>query len=237
MPPHFTVNMPPSLKSVLKVAVIPISPASIYQYTSICTFHNLDEYISQSRQIHLDKYIQKPCWNCHCPCTIASPAGAMVSLKKQQLGIKRQKWFLRSSKEAGRASRDKDFGRESGHKSTCGGICNRPDLQDCSSHLHLLIIVLQFFHSIITKKPVLVLKASQNMTITMIMMVMITMMIRLMVMMMITMIMVMMKMMTVISIFCPQSWCVRQQPRLLCLSHRLPHQVARLDNDNYVDHF
>ena len=52
MPPHFTVNMPPSLKSVLKVAVIPISPASIYQYTSICTFHNLDEYISQSRQIH-----------------------------------------------------------------------------------------------------------------------------------------------------------------------------------------
>ena len=101
----------------------------------------------------------------------------MVSLKKQQLGIKRQKWFLRSSKEAGRASRDKDFGRESGHKSTCGGICNRPDLQDCSSHVHLLIIVLQFFHSIITKKPVLVLKASQNMTITMIMMVMITMMI------------------------------------------------------------
>ena len=52
MPPHFTVNMPPSLKSELKVAVIPISPASIYQYTSICTFHNLDEYISQSRQIH-----------------------------------------------------------------------------------------------------------------------------------------------------------------------------------------
>ena len=101
----------------------------------------------------------------------------MVSLKKQQLGIKRQKWFLRSSKEARRASRDKDFGRESGHKSTCGGICNRPDLQDCSSHLHFLIIVLQFFHSIITKKPVLVLKASQNMTITMIMMVMITMMI------------------------------------------------------------
>ena len=46
----------------------------------------------------------------------------MVSLKKQQLGIKRQKWFLRSSKEARRASRDKDFGRESGHKSTCGGI-------------------------------------------------------------------------------------------------------------------
>ena len=147
MPPHFTVNMPPSLKSVLKVAVITISPASIYQYTSICTFHNLDEYISQSRQIHLDKYIQKPCWNCHCPCTIAPPAGAMVSLKKQQLGIKRQKWFLRSSKEAGRASRDKDFGRESGHKSTCGGICNRPDLQDCSSHVHLLIIVLQLQRS------------------------------------------------------------------------------------------